>query len=163
MYHYFPQLSIPYCKPDLWRYDTTSGRLWNTLLAICLDPPESPGLQAIYSRHWCEASCHLLVQGTLKLFSPHLDVLVPRRGRIVLACTVCYRCASYISRSGWSSRLSVCVLPYYFDYPFSTIDWMWEDNVTWSCADLIQVTGGCAKHNSVEPRNLPILLVMFRL
>ena len=40
---------------------------------------------------------------------------------------------------------------------------MWEDNVTWSYADLIQVTGGCAKHYTEEIRNLYILLIVISL
>jgi len=46
-------------------------------------PLEPSGLQAIYSRHWCEVSCHLLVQDTWILFLPHLDVLVPRWGAYI--------------------------------------------------------------------------------
>jgi hypothetical protein len=35
-----------------------------------------------------------------------------------------------------------------------------DDNVTWSYADLVEVTGGCAKYYTKELHNLHILLVM---
>jgi hypothetical protein len=86
--------------------------------AICL---ESSGLQAIYSRHWCEANCHLLIQGT-SLFFPHLDVLVPLWGTYSSGV---YRllpmCHIRIAVGMEFSTIRVCV-PCYFEYTFTTID-----------------------------------------